>query len=52
MVYRVIFAHFGNGIAPAAGQSTIVLANCLKIFISIKIEVPSPNLHIIEIINK
>ena len=47
MVLCVIFAYFGGGISPKRGQSTIVIENYLKIFISIKMDVLIPNLQII-----
>ena len=47
MVFCVMFAHFGGRIAPQRGESTIVIKNYFKIFISIKIDMLNPNLHVI-----
>ena len=47
MVFYVIFIYFGGRTAPKRGQSTSLLKNHLKVFISIKINTLNPNLHVI-----
>ena len=47
-MFCVTFVYFGDGTFPKKGRSTKVLENHLKIFISIKIDMLNPNLHVIS----